>query len=157
MSDAAHATDAYDAYNPGFVIAGDTALPTGQLCRFTFTAGNTQQWYSRSGGAMLGTITSGSPVVLGAGFEINRLYERGSATFQLNQAGGSWADWVVIFPNATFEIITPNGTVNFTVAGLKGVGGSFITWRPTTAQQVILLAVSIGDSVTLDIDTPAPP
>ena len=156
MSDAAHATDASDAFNPGFVIAGGTALPTGELCNFTFTAGNTQKWYSRHGGENFGVISSGTPDVRGAGFVISRIWERGENTFQVQQSGGAFSDWVLIFPNASFIITTPNGVVTYTSAVYKTVGGSFITWRPTTAEQTILLSVDVGDSVNFVISTPAP-
>ena len=133
---------------------GGFELATGTLLDLTFTAGNTTKWYSRRAGENFGVITSGTPRVLGAGFSIDRIWERGSATFQLSQTGGSFADWVLLYPNASFVITTPTGVVTFTVAGLKGVGSSFITWRPTTAEQIILLAVAVGHSVTLVISTP---
>ena len=132
----------------GFVPA------TGELLNLTFTAGNTQKWYSRRGGENFGIITSGSAVVLGAGFSIDRIWERGASTFQLSQTGGVFSDWILLYPDATFVITHNNGIVTYTVAGLKTVGSSFITWRPTAAEQLILASVAIGDEVNLVISTP---
>ena len=133
---------------------GQFVPATGELLNLTFTAGNTQKWYSRRGGENFGIITSGSVVVLGAGFSIDRIWERGAATFQVQQSGGAWTDWVLLYPNASFVITHNNGVVTYTVANLKTVGASFITWRPTAAEQLILASVAIGDEVNLTITTP---
>ena len=147
-------TEQQRAYWHSAFACGPPTSFTGTLMSFTFTAGNTQKWYSRRSGENFGVISSGSVVVLGAGFQVDRVWERGSATFQVQQSGGAWSDWVLEYPDAVFTITTPNGVVTFTVAGLKTVGGSFITWRPTSAEQTILLSVDVGDVVTVVISTP---
>ena len=146
-------TEQQRAYWHSAFACGPPTGPT-TLMSFTFTAGNTTNWYSRHGGQNIGTDVSGSRVVLGAGFSISRIWERGSATFQIQQIGGAFSDWVPLNPDATFEITTPHGTVTFVASAYKTVGGSFITWRPTVAQYVILLAVVVGDEVTVVISTP---
>ena len=94
---------------------GPPTTATGVLLNFVFSAGQTQTWFSRHGSQNIGIVVSGSRDMLGSPVVLSRVWERGDATFQLQQngAGASWSDWVAAYPDATITITTPNGVVTF--------------------------------------------
>ena len=90
-------------------------------------------------------------ITLEGGITINRIRWDG-ATFTINRSGaGKWSDWVV--GRGTWSVIMSFGAnvVTLAVSGRSGVGGGFIRWNPSAAQQAQIDSLSPTDMVRMQV------
>ena len=132
---------------------GPPGGPRPAVAEFTITTGAAAKWYSRHGGETIGALDSGS-ADLGIAGTISRVWNVDVDTFRLNSTGGDFDDWVAANPTAEVEIVTQDGTVTLLVANEHGMGPSWLNLDVSTAQNVILDMVILGDTVTIRVVIP---
>ena len=119
---------------------------------FTVRVGSdTKKWYSRRGGENFGEA-AGDLTLMTPGGVITRIWYRG-VTLTFNSRGGSFADWRAAHgADDNVMLSTPYGPVSFTPAHQSSVGGGYLIFRCTPAQQTILNRVGTGDEIMVNIE-----
>ena len=133
-------------------ISAEDALGLRPHSEFTITVEiDNMRWYSRRGGEVVGTATG--DLTLPVAGTIDRVVQQTSASLTINATGGSWATWRLgPGAQATVTIETPHGTIPLSVASdVSSIGGGFIRFAFSPAQQTIASGVATGDLVTITI------
>ena len=133
-------------------IAAEDALGFRPHSEFTITVEiDNMRWYSRRGGEVVGTATG--DLTLPVAGTIDRVVQQTSASLTINATGGSWATWRLgPGAQATVTIESRHGTITLMVASdVSSIGGGFIRFALSPAQQTIASGVATDDLVTITI------